>query len=279
MVAAIALGTPIARGGFGLVTKVAINGIELAAKSPRVVHGHVSNSLTEIFFSEEQALKDVHHPHVAQLLGSIYGKVTGVVEKVLHLIFPLYACDLSAVKAGVKQLSFMEFVQVAIHLAEGFSHMHDRGYVHLDIKPTNLLLTLPPTKGIVGDLGLARHVDSLGHARFAHAPCGTPPYIAPELGSKENQKIPAYSPASDVWAFGLSLFEVLTWAPSTKSVQVIVKLVEQYHCNTTCPDIRYGTCCLCGSLKKHVLMSVLIREPILGRGPSYWAGTMGQDYY
>jgi len=198
MVAAIALGTPIARGGFGLVTKVAINGIELAAKSPRVVHGHVSNSLTEIFLSEEQALKDVHHPHVAQLLGSIYGKVTGVVEKVLHLIFPLYACDLSAVKAGVKQLSFMEFVQVAIHLAEGFSHMHDRGYVHLDIKPTNLLLTLPPTKGIVGDLGLARHVDSLGHARFAHAPCGTPPYIAPELGSKENQKIPAYSPASDV---------------------------------------------------------------------------------
>ncbi len=92
---------------------------------------------------------------------------------------------------------------LSLRIAEGLGAAHLAGIVHRDLKPDNVLLT---HTGIpkLGDFGLAkRFVVQQGaeHVEFA----GTPAYMAPELfhGS-------APSPASDVYALGVSYFQLLT---------------------------------------------------------------------
>jgi len=92
-------------------------------------------------------------------------------------------------------------------VAQALHHAHEAGFVHRDVKPGNILVT---TTGdpIVIDFGLARSVDAdaAGLTRPGEL-FGTPAYLAPE-------QILAQSPLADrridVWALGVSLFEVLS---------------------------------------------------------------------
>ena len=92
---------------------------------------------------------------------------------------------------------------LALRVAEGLSAAHVAGVIHRDLKPDNVLLT---HTGIpkLGDFGLSKRFvveDSAGQAEFA----GTPPYMAPELFHGAPP-----SPASDVYALGVSYFQLLT---------------------------------------------------------------------
>lgn len=92
-------------------------------------------------------------------------------------------------------------------VADGLEELHNRGIVHRDLKPSNLLLD---TRGrlVVGDLGLARHVDSRPVTRTGVI-LGTSQYLAPELTNSNGEG----SEASDVFALGVTLYECLTLRP------------------------------------------------------------------
>lgn len=93
-------------------------------------------------------------------------------------------------------------LQLAAMVAEGLAAAHRAGIVHRDVKPDNIMVT---RAGIakVGDFGLARMMSVEG-THLTNAICGTPNYMAPELLRGE-----IATPASDVYALGLCLFQML----------------------------------------------------------------------
>lgn len=89
-------------------------------------------------------------------------------------------------------------------LINGVEYLHAKGIVHRDIKPENLLLNdFDQIK--IADFGLATLFQYRGKERLLNSPCGTAPYVAPEVLSKNEYKaIP-----TDIWSCGIVLVAML----------------------------------------------------------------------
>jgi serine/threonine-protein kinase len=91
-------------------------------------------------------------------------------------------------------------------VARAVGALHTSGVLHRDLKPLNILLG-DHDEPLVADFGLARWIGDDSGPTESGSPVGTRPYMSPEqsLGSKTD-----YTPACDIWAVGIVLFEVLT---------------------------------------------------------------------
>jgi serine/threonine-protein kinase len=89
-------------------------------------------------------------------------------------------------------------VKVFHQVAEGLAHMHARGFVHADIKPSNILVTEDDRVKII-DLGQACSIGTI-KKRIQ----GTPGYMAPEQAHRQ-----AITPRTDVYNFGATMYWVL----------------------------------------------------------------------
>jgi serine/threonine protein kinase len=92
--------------------------------------------------------------------------------------------------------------QVLIDMAVAIEHVHERGFMHLDIKPENFLLTRNASLRLI-DFDLARAIPT-SPIKLDKNP-GTPAYMSPE----QLQRLPVDHRA-DLWAWGVSAFELLT---------------------------------------------------------------------
>jgi serine/threonine-protein kinase len=93
--------------------------------------------------------------------------------------------------------------QIARDVAAGLAHAHERGVVHRDLKPSNVLFDASGHAKLA-DFGIARVGDESG-LTSAGTVLGTAAYLAPERAAGE-----AATAASDVYAFGVILFRMLT---------------------------------------------------------------------
>ena len=96
--------------------------------------------------------------------------------------------------------------RIATGIASGLAHLHERGFVHRDVKPANVLFD-EEGRPKLADFGLARGSVGSGTLTEAGTVLGTAAYISPEQAVGE----PA-TPASDVYSFGVLLFRMLTGA-------------------------------------------------------------------
>ncbi len=94
-------------------------------------------------------------------------------------------------------------IQICQRVAQVLAHAHRRGLVHRDVKPANVLVHWPTQTVKLGDFGLARLADAANTATGMML--GSPSYMAPELLAGS-----APTPRSDLYALGVTLFELLT---------------------------------------------------------------------
>jgi serine/threonine protein kinase len=93
--------------------------------------------------------------------------------------------------------------QVLIDFATAIEVVHDRGFMHLDVKPENVLLTRNGSLRLI-DFDLAQPIPN--PPRKLDKISGTPAYMAPEQLLKQ-----PVDHRADIWAFGVSAYELLTF--------------------------------------------------------------------
>ena len=138
-----------------------------------------------------------NHPNVIHLF--VEGKFHGLRYAVLELIegHNLKECILRA----DPQLR-PNRLKLLTGMAAGLAHIHERGYLHLDFKPENILITHTYDSKIIDfDLAIPRPSKPTKVAKLS----GTPVYLAPEqiLHQPIDER-------ADVFAFGLTAYEMLT---------------------------------------------------------------------
>ncbi|KAI8894776.1 kinase-like domain-containing protein [Globomyces pollinis-pini] len=110
-----------------------------------------------------------------------------------------------------EDLSHLYFTQ----LVSATEYLHSKGICHRDLKPENLLLDDYGNLKLT-DFGLATVFKHNGKTRMLNTPCGTPPYVAPEIHT-----LSYHGPKVDIWSMGVILFVFLVgntpWAEPTKN--------------------------------------------------------------
>eukprot|EP01065_Artemidia_motanka_P000682 TRINITY_DN1030_c1_g3_i1.p1 TRINITY_DN1030_c1_g3~~TRINITY_DN1030_c1_g3_i1.p1 ORF type:complete len:682 (+),score=198.98 TRINITY_DN1030_c1_g3_i1:100-2145(+) len=107
--------------------------------------------------------------------------------------------------------------RIWLEVLRGLKYLHDRGILHRDLKPDNILLTESGTAKIT-DFGLAKQGAVEGKSFVAQTYCGTPFYMGPELQAGH-----AYGKPNDIWALGCIVYEMATGKLAFNNVADIVR--------------------------------------------------------
>lgn len=145
---------------------------------------------------EVETLRLVIHPAVVRALrADVEGERPHVVLEQLD------GPRLSTLIRRHGPLEERQYLPLAIEVASALHYLAHLGYVHLDVKPSNIIMGAPAK---LIDLSIARTAD---RAAVLTYPVGTDAYMAPEQCEPPRTGIPTH--ASDVWGLGATLFEAI----------------------------------------------------------------------
>ncbi len=102
-----------------------------------------------------------------------------------------------------------EAARIALRIAEAVAHAHERGVIHRDLKPQNILLDTERNPRIT-DFGLAKHIHNDLQLTQNGVVLGTPCYLAPEQAEGRQHEICVQT---DVYGIGAILYQMLTRRP------------------------------------------------------------------
>ena len=102
-------------------------------------------------------------------------------------------------------ISVRRAADIGEQMAAGLAEAHDHGIVHRDIKPGNVLIA-GNDRAVLTDFGIA-HLDGSTHLTSTGLLIGSPSYLAPEIAHGRSA-----TPASDMWALGITLYQAVEGA-------------------------------------------------------------------
>lgn len=102
--------------------------------------------------------------------------------------------------------------ELAVQILDALGYAHAQGIIHRDIKPSNILLGANGAARVM-DFGVAGRIDN--QAAKSGYLMGTPAYMAPEYISNEE-----FGPKSDLFSFGMMLYELLTGQPAVRGKNI-----------------------------------------------------------
>lgn len=155
----------------------------------------------ERFYAEGRAAAQLNHPNIVQAYD--VGKAGEYHYFVMEFV------DGSTVYDEIvrnKRYSEKDALDIAIQIAEALQHAHERGLVHRDVKPKNMMMT---TGGVakLADMGLARAISDREAAEAEQGKAfGTPYYISPEQIRGELN----IGPPADIYSLGATLYHMVT---------------------------------------------------------------------
>jgi eukaryotic-like serine/threonine-protein kinase len=141
---------------------------------------------------EGELLLELAHPHIVRAYELLRRPKTVLILETLggetaeHLIH-----------SGSRRLAISDVAHLGLHLCSALGYLHGRGYLHLDLKPSNVIVQSGQARVI--DLSLARRPGPVPRG------LGSPPYLSPEQARGERA-----GAATDVWGIGVTLYEAAT---------------------------------------------------------------------
>jgi serine/threonine protein kinase len=199
----------IGHGGMGVVFRAMQVSLDREVAIKFIVGGLADNPRAiSTFFAEARAAARLHHPHIVPVFET--GKVDG-----MHFFsMPLLKGHTLAQRMSAGRTRVLEVVELMLKLCAAVEYAHGFGLLHLDLKPANVLFD-EHGQPLVGDFGLARHMDADGGVDALEM-SGTVAYMAPEqLGSGTRR----LSRATDIYALGAILYELLVGNPPCFGVE------------------------------------------------------------
>ncbi|HQR29128.1 MAG TPA: bifunctional serine/threonine-protein kinase/universal stress protein [Anaeromyxobacteraceae bacterium] len=188
-------------GGMGVLLTVEPAeelGFPLVMKIPRLGYGEPAEAVVS-YEVEQLVLSVLKGPHVPRFVAA--GDLAATPYIVMELV------EGECLKERVERIPLPpeEVADVGAAVATALRAIHQQEVVHLDVKPSNIILR-PTGEAVFVDFGLAHHAhypDLL--AEESRAPMGSAPYISPEqvLGVRSD-------PRSDLFALGAMLYELAT---------------------------------------------------------------------
>jgi serine/threonine protein kinase/predicted ATPase len=155
--------------------------------------------LVERFVREAEALRQLNHPNIVKVLATIE-------ENNRHYIVMDYVSggSLSDLLKSQGKMPIRWILKIAIELADALTRAHYLKIIHRDIKPANVLIAPDGTPRLT-DFGVAQIGNLKERVTRTGSIVGTPDYLSPEALNGEQ-----VDNRSDIWAFGVMLFEMLT---------------------------------------------------------------------
>lgn len=255
----------------------------------------LNKKLKDNLYCEIEILKGLHHPHIVALIDCR--------ESASHIHLMMEYCELGdlsyfikkrdkladnptltdmirkypmPVDGGLNEVIVRHFFK---QLASAMEFLRDRGFIHRDVKPQNLLLLpspdwmakrkgapevmtaskepIVPMVGInslpmlkLADFGFAR---SLPSTSLAETLCGSPLYMAPEILRYEK-----YDARADLWSIGTVLYEMMTGKPPFRASNH-VELLRRIEQNED--GIRFSSKAVISREMKEIVRGFLKRKP------------------
>lgn len=247
----IKLGSKLGDGSFGYVmrgdwtvqpsgqtTQVAVKVLkqELMSSQPEILND---------FIKEVNSMHKLNHKNLIKL----YGVVLSTPMMMVTELAPLGSLR-DALRKECHHTPISQLIEYAIQIAAGMEYLEAKRFLHRDLAARNVLLGLEGRKKVIkiGDFGLMRALPSQEDCYIMNEHKKVPfPWCAPE-----SLKARQFSPASDTWMFGVTLWEMFTFGEEpwvglngAQILQKIDKEGERLHHPESCPDTIYGLMLQC----------------------------------
>jgi WD40 repeat protein/serine/threonine protein kinase len=194
----------IAHGGMGVVYRARQISLDRVVAVKLLLLGrYSSNESVERFKREAQSAAALRHPNIVAI--HEVGECAGQYFFSMEYIEGRSLADL--LRDG--PLPSIRAAEFARDLARAMHYAHQQGVLHRDLKPSNVLIDgLGQIR--ITDFGLAKRLDGSSDLTLTGQMVGTPNYLSPEQAAGRQQEV---GPASDVYAIGALLYELLTGRP------------------------------------------------------------------
>ena len=174
------------------------------------------------FLREARAAAALHHPNVVDVLDM--GRTDdGAVYMVLEL---LEGDSLGSLLRQHGRMEPAKVLAILVPIAEALAEVHERGFVHRDLKPDNIFVAALRGRSVpkLLDFGIAKALHDPDSSTRTGAIMGTAYYMSPEQASGRSD----VGPGTDIWALGVVLYEALTGMPpftAETATGVLVKIL------------------------------------------------------
>ncbi|HRL10354.1 MAG TPA: protein kinase [Aggregatilineales bacterium] len=194
----------------------------------KVMYAYLSDDQTfkERFEREAKFVAGFNHPNIVRIYD--FDSIQIADDTIYYMVMPYLPGktlrDLLKEYAEIgRRLTFQQVFEIARDVGGALGYAHDRGMIHRDVKPANVMFD-ENGRVVLMDFGIARLVEGSNLTQDGLT-VGTPAYMSPEQAAGE-----PVDARSDLYAFGVILYELLTGHPpfdDDGSISVILKHLNE----------------------------------------------------
>lgn len=210
----------LGRGGMGIVYKARQRSLNRLVALKMLLRG-VKALPADIarFRVETEAVAQLDHPNITPVYEA------GVWERQPFFTMRLIEGTTLARRLNESPIAPREAAQILVPVARAIHYAHERGVLHRDLKPQNVMIASDGTPFVM-DFGLAKRLEAGDSLTQSGAVVGTPSYMSPEQAGPGRRQL---GPASDVYSLGAVLYHMVTGRPpfqAASPVDAVLAVLE-----------------------------------------------------